>query len=235
MYRKFLIPVLGVAGIALVAALAVSGFALRQQSVANAAAPQDADSAPQQQTAVKGQYVWSYAAKFVCGYQSPFAAQGTVLNGEPPFKPGNYATSITIHNPNYRDVKVLKKIVMLVDARQQQKILIREPNQASRSVTDTIILTPDAATMDDCNRLYGWTDPPSNTVPPFPAPIISGYLVVLSLTELDVDSTYTANAPGVAIDASSGAISPTLPSGISIEEDRVTGKRVFIPAGVVVP
>ena len=137
MSRKFLIPVLGVAGIALVAALAFFGLALHQQSVANAAAPLEADAAPQQQViAPKGVYLWSYAAKFVCGYQSPFPLNGALLSGEPPFKPGNYATSISIHNPNYRGIVVLKKVVMLIDGRKP--FIINEPDSVGRTLSDTI-------------------------------------------------------------------------------------------------
>jgi hypothetical protein len=231
MSRKFLIPVLSVTGIALVATLAFSGVALHQQSVANAAAPREADAAPQQQTITPlGIYVWSYAAKFVCGYQSPFPTPGTQLAGEPVFKPGNYATSITIHNPNYRGVNVMKKIVMLVDGRKP--FVIREPEAVGRTFTDTLVLGPDFATMDDCNRIYAWT---GSALPPFPAPVISGYLVVLSQTELDVDATYTAAAPGGTETPATGKVSPSQPSGLSIDEERVTGKRVFIPANVVVP
>ena len=55
-------------------------------------------------------------------------------------------------------------------------------------------------------------------------PVFIGYLVILSPLELDVDVVYTANAPGDL------AVAPT---GVSIDVERVTGKRVFIPTGAL--
>jgi len=237
MSRKFLMPVLSIAGavlVVLVAVLAFTNASLRQQNVANAAQPQDSEAQPQQQIAVGGTYAWSYAAKFVCGFQSPFAPQGAVLQGgEPQVKAGNYATQVAIHNPNYKEMKIFKKIVLLVDYRNpNQPLIIREPQTAGMVVSDTVILGPDYATVDDCNRIYHWTAP-SAALPAFPAPLIMGYLVILSRTELDVDTTYTANAPGVVQDPQSGVVSPTLPTGISIEEERVIPKRVYVPFGAL--
>src|SRR5512139_3651184 len=95
MSRKFLVPVLLVAQV--VVFLLLASVLARQPaaSASGAAAPQDR---PPEQLAVNGQYLWSYAAKFVCGLQAPLA-QGAP--GEPVVKPGNYATDINIHNPNY--------------------------------------------------------------------------------------------------------------------------------------
>jgi hypothetical protein len=238
MFRQYVIP--GIASTALLAALALSAVSLRPQAiaVANAAAPKEPAAAPQQQIILPNQYLWSYAAKFVCGYQSPFPAAGTTLQGEPVYKPGNYATSISIHNPQYRGVKVFKKIVMLVDSRigpaAQQKV-VREPESAGMVVSETIGLGPDYATLDDCNRIYSWLAPASG-LPAFPAPLISGYLVVLSRTELDVDTTYTADAPGAQVSQTlPPTYTPTQPTGISIDEERVTGKRIPVPTSLFVP
>ena len=83
-------------------------------------------------------------------------------------------------------------------------------------------LGPDFATMDDCNNLWTLTYP---SVPvPTPMPVFVGYLVVLSPLELDLDVVYTANAPGDRTVA---------PTGISIDVERVTGKRVFVPFGAL--
>ena len=215
-----------------VVTLVMAGFLLGQQRAASAsyqASPELAPQAiPNEQIAV-GAYLWSYAAKFVCGYQSPFPTTGTTLLGEPVVKPGNYATEINIHNPQYREVKLYKKVLLLADARgPQQPRVVREPASVGPVVTDTLILKPDYATLDDCNRIYAWTAP-TGGLPAFPPPLMIGYLVILSRTELDVDVVYTAVAPGA------NQTAPTQPSGISIDEERVTGKRVFVPPGVVFP
>jgi len=57
--------------------------------------------------------------------------------------------------------------------------------------------------------------------PPSPMPLIIGHLWILSPLDLDVDDVYTAevNTPG--------SVQPS----ISINVTRVTGKRVFVPAG----
>jgi hypothetical protein len=215
-----------------VVTLVMAGFLLGQQRAASASSQASPELAPQaipnEQIAV-GAYLWSYAAKFVCGYQSPFPAPGTTLQGEPVVKPGNYATEINIHNPQYREVKLYKKVLLLADLRNpQQPRVVREPQSVGPVVTDTLILKPDYATLDDCNRIYAWTAP-AGGLPAFPSPLMIGYLVILSRTELDVDVVYTAVAPGA------NQTAPTQPSGISIDEERVTGKRVFVPPGVVFP
>jgi hypothetical protein len=214
-----------------VATLVMAGFWMGQQRAASASSPALPELAPQaipNEQIAAGQYLWSYAAKFVCGYQSPFPAAGTTLVGEPVVKPGNYATEINIHNPQYREVKLYKKVLLLADARNPQQPLVVEPKSVGPIVTDTLTLNPDYATLDDCDRIYLWTAP-TGGLPAFPPPLMIGYLVILSRTELDVDVVYTAVAPGATQTA------PTPPTGISIDEERVTGKRVFVPANVVFP
>ena len=212
--------------------LVMAGFLMGQQQAASAssqASPELAPEAIPNEQIAAGTYLWSYAAKFVCGYQSPFPPAGTTLVGEPVVKPGNYATEINIHNPQYREVKLYKKVLLLADARDPQlPRIVREPESVGPVVTDTLILKPDYATLDDCNRIYAWTTP-TGGLPVFPPPLLTGYLVILSRTELDVDVVYTAVAPGATQTA------PTPPTGISIDEERVTGKRVFVPANVVFP
>ena len=217
-----------VAGL-LAVTLVMAGFLMGQQQAVSASSQASPELAPQampNEQIAAGTYLWSYAAKFVCGYQTPFPA---ALVGEPVVKPGNYATEINIHNPQYREVRLYKKVLLLADARNpQQPRVVREPESVGPVVTDTLILKPDYATLDDCNRIYAWTSP-AGGLPAFPPPLMIGYLVILSRTELDVDVVYTAVAPGADQTA------PTQPSGISIDEERVTGKRVFVPAGVVFP
>jgi hypothetical protein len=228
MFRKYLVPVLLVVQV-LVFLLIASVF-VRQPSAsaagdaAPAAAPQDA---PQAQIATHGQYVWSYAAKFVCGFQDINAPGVPPQPGEPIVKPGNYASEINIHNPNYKYLPLRKKFLVLVNMTPPQNPqipqVIREPQQIEPQKIITMTLGPDFATMDDCNNLwriiYG-----AASAPPSPMPVFIGYLVVLSPQELDIDVVYTANAPGSLT---------TAPSGVSIDVERVTGKRVFVPFGAL--
>jgi hypothetical protein len=214
MSRKFLVPVLLVAQAVLVLLLATVLARQPAASASGAAAPQDQ---PQEQLAANGLYLWSYSAKFVCGYQRT-ATPGQPALGEPIVKPGNYATEINIHNPTYKEVPLRKKFLSLVRAQEA----VREPQQ-TRPVTITrMILGPDFATMDDCNNL--WTIIYPGVALPSPMPVFIGYLVILSPLELDVDAVYTANAPGDLA---------TAPTGVSIDVERVTGKRVFVPAGAL--
>jgi hypothetical protein len=218
MFRKYLVPVLLVVQVLLFVMLASVFVRQPSASAANDAAPLAApQDAPQAQTATKGQYVWSYAAKFVCGLQRP-AAAGQVPPGEPILKPGNYASEINIHNPAYKDAPLRKKFLVLVKGQEA----VREPQTTKPLTVTKMTLGPDYAMMDDCNNLWAIIYP---SVPlPSPMPVFIGYLVILSPLELDVDVVYTANAPGDL------AVAPT---GVSIDVERVTGKRVFIPTGAL--
>lgn len=200
---------------------------MRPQAAVGSAALDTTDTSlnsPPQQVTV-GQYFWSFAAKFVCGYQNPGAA-GQV--GEPPVKPGNYATEINIHNYNYRDMKIWKKLVVLVGTRQTATgpvpFAFREPQVAQPSQILSIGLGPDTATMDDCNAIWAMADQTGMTL--LPGALTIGYLVIVSPIDLDVDVVYTAEVPGTI--AAGGQ-----PTGIAIDVERVTGQRVYVPAGVI--
>jgi len=222
MFRKYLVPVLLVVQVVVFLLLASVFVRQPSASAANDAAPQDApldapQDAPQAQTAVKGQYVWSYAAKSVCGFQDINAA-GAVTPGEPVVKPGNYASEINIHNPAYKEASLRKKFLVLVRGQEA----VREPQTTKPLTVTKMILGPDYAMMDDCNNL--WTIIYPDLTLPSPMPVFIGYLVILSPLELDVDAAYTANAPGDLA---------TTPTSVSIDVERVTGKRVFVPAGAL--
>jgi hypothetical protein len=218
MFRKYLVPVLLVVQVLVFLLLASVFVRQPSASAANDAAPQDVlQAAPQAQTAVKGQYAWSYATKFVCGYQRP-AAAGAIVSGEPVVKPGNYATEINIHNPAYKEVPLRKKFLVLVRGQE----IVREPQTTKPLTVTKMMLGPDYAMMDDCNNL--WTIIYPDVALPSPMPVFIGYLVILSPQELDIDAVYTANAPG---DLTKD------PTGVSIDVERVTGKRVFIPTGAL--
>ncbi len=157
------------------------------------------------------------AAKFVCGWQQPIA-QGALVQGETIVKPGNYATDINIHNPNYKQVPLRKKFIITV---QNGQAVANEPAMTEPRNIVTMTLGADMVTMDDCNNLWKYSFP---TPPTGQMPLTIGYLVILSPIELDIDVVYTANAPG------SLSVAPT---GVSIDVERVTGKRVFVPFGAL--
>ncbi len=212
MSRKYLLPVLLAAQVMLFLLLASVLARQPSASASSATAPQDS---PQEQATINGLYLWSYAAKFVCGQQTPLP-QGTL--GEPVVKPGNYATDINIHNPTYRVTPLRKKFMVLVENGQA---IAAEPNSTEPRRIITMTLGADMATMDDCNTLWKYIYPAGI---PAGRPLTVGYLVILSPVDLDVDVVYTASAPGDV-----AAISQS----ISIDEERVTGKRIFVPAGAL--
>jgi hypothetical protein len=200
--------------------------ATRPVEAASPAPPQaQSQVAPEgiaEQATPDGAYMWNYSVKFVCGRQLPFDASGQLWEGEPPVKPGNYATEINIHNYSYRDLKLRKKLLVLVD---QGKVVGREPDivRPDPAKFASVMLTPDSATLDDCTALWKMAGGiPAGANPP----ITIGYLVLLSPVDLDVDAVYTAEV-GLPV---AGAVYEQ-PSGISIDVERVPGKRVFVPAG----
>ncbi len=212
MSRKYLVPALLLVQVIVFLLLATVFVRQPAASASSAAAPSDS---PQAQSPATGQYLWSYAAKFVCGQQAPLA-QGAI--GEPVVKPGNYASDINIHNPSYRPAALHKKFILMVDNGQP---IAAEPSSAEPRRVITMTLGADMATMDDCNTLWTYLYPagiPANR------PLTVGYLVILSPNDLDVDVVYTAAAPGDVLAA---------PQSTSIDVERVTGKRVFVPNGVL--
>jgi len=215
MNRKLWIPLLSLGIVALVA----TGFILvRPSTIANASGSSAADLAAPDSPALTAGYYWSYAAKFVCGYQSPTLASGAIA-GEPVVKPGNYATEINIQNYNFKTLALAKKIIVLVDG----VVVHSEPDSAGPSGSEAINLQGDFATLDDCNNLWLTTHPQTPGLPT-PMPLFIGYLVIFSPLDLNVNAVYTANAPGVA---------GTQPTSASIDVLTVTGKRVFVPTGAI--
>ena len=220
----------------LTVAIAVVGMVVAVLA-AGALVHQTAQASPEAQGVVPLPYYWSYATKFVCGYQPTVSPTGgTPAVGEPPVKPGNYATEINIHNPYYRlpepnpqQMPIYKKLVILVNNGQP---VGREPEVAhpfplpdaagATHMFETVKLGPDDATMDDCNaiwRMMGVQMGPT-------MPLTIGFLVILSPLELDVDAVYTAEVPN----APNTDVRPT---GITLDVNRVTGKRVLVPATIL--
>ncbi len=174
---------------------------------------------------------YSYAVKFVCGFQArntgllntPFGLQSY---GEPSVKAGNYATEINIYNPS-KDTEVQKKFLFLVE----DGIPVgREPQIVEPLAFDAIGLPTCTATMDDCNRIAELLPPAS----PFSLRI--GYMVVTSKQPLDVTAVYTAEMcsdwtlTGVGAMCSTPAAQngfAAFGGGLSIDVEQIDGK--FIP------
>jgi hypothetical protein len=166
---------------------------------------------------ITGTYLTNYSVKFVCGEsKGPVPGQD---EGEGLLKPGNYATEINIHNYFYRNVVIRKKVLVLAWDGISPPFRAREPTPGRTYVASPAPLGPDGATMDDCWAIWQIAYP--GTTPPTPMPLFIGYLVILSPLDLDVDVVYTAEVPSTP-GAQGG-------NGISIDVERVNGKRVYCP------
>lgn len=214
-------------GIAAIFSLLLLGAAWLGGSTTRPAEASSSPAAPQtvaaaaDQVAPNGAYMWNYSVKFVCGRQQPIDIPGTNAVGEPPVKPGNYATEINIHNYAYREFKLRKKLLVLVEKGQ---VVGREPDvvRPDPQRFASVVLTPDSATLDDCNALWKMAGGVPSAINP---PLTIGYLVLLSPMDIDVDAVYTAEVGQRVAGAELEQ-----PTGISIDVKRVPGKRVFVPA-----
>lgn len=145
-------------------------------------------------------YQFSYAVKFVCGYNPTNlgVSQSGNAEGEPTVKLGNYATDVNIFNPDpLNTASIGKQIVVLVLRGFPQG---REPKVVAPSAFDSIVLPVNNATMDDCNRIgelvYG-------SPVPTPMPLTIGFLIIQSTVDLDVTAVYTSQV------CSNWVVSPT--------------------------
>jgi hypothetical protein len=200
-------------------ALLMVGFVFAQP-LRNASASVNSAAAQVPQGPNTGVYMWSYSVKFVCGIQPKWVGTGGPLAGEPPVKPGNYATEINIHNNRYSSIIYYQKLLVLVDM-QGNPVIAQQPQVASPTAFVSYDLPSDGGTMVDCNRI--WTLIHSGVPLTAAPPIAIGYVVLLSANDIDVQAVYTAATPGdVTVDA----------TGISLQILVVPGKRVFLPAGL---
>jgi len=150
--------------------------------------------------AASAKYLYSYAVKFVCGYNNTNIGLTTsstgqqVSQGEATVKFGNYATDINIFNFNVdptvpTDAIIQKNLILLVSKGEP---VGREPKVASTVTIDNITLKSQEATMDDCNRIGELLWGPGAIPTPFP--LMIGFLVIQSTVELDVTGVYTSQA-----------------------------------------
>ena len=150
--------------------------------------------------AASAKYLYSYAVKFVCGYNNTNlglttnAAGQQVQQGEATVKFGNYATDINIFNFNVDsslppEAIIQKNLILLVSKGEP---VGREPRAVGTTAIDNITLKSQEATMDDCNRIGELLWGPGNIPTPFPLTI--GFLVIQSTVELDITAVYTSQA-----------------------------------------
>jgi len=144
-----------------------------------------------------------YSAKFLCGFSAASFSKGN-LPAEPPVKPGNYATSINIHNYNDFPVSICKKAVLAPSERCLTNPTATHclPPLIGKFVT--LPLHPDQAFEVDCTDIVNLLNPvlpAGTTLPPF----IKGFLEIVVLpgfpapqatAPLSVTGVYTAQGCG---------------------------------------
>ena len=116
-----------------------------------------------------------YAVPFVCGFDPDGAFQRIL--------PGQYATSVLIHNPGPNAVTLRKRVALTFP--DENGMSAQVPGLVSGFVTDT--LQAGQALQVDCGEI------PSELLPgiPFP-PYLMGVLSIESRGSLDVRAVYTA-------------------------------------------
>jgi hypothetical protein len=129
-----------------------------------------------------------YSVTFVCGEQ-----QGDCC-GCAPVRPGQYATEINIHNFSDRDAPVIKRVIPLV---LSGAVRGREPQIASITAIDRIILPAHTATMDDCCRLQELLlgAPVQGNLP-----LTTGVFEIISTVELAVTAVYTKSDGAIDVE-----------------------------------
>ncbi len=121
-----------------------------------------------------------YSVKFLCGLQVVPSNPSTVPN-EPPVKPGNYATSVNVHNYHSANVaSFCKKAVIALPEGSAAR------GTVSPFVTDTLDFNQ--AEEIDCSDIVTLLHPTLPTPPPF----IKGFVEMLSNVQLSVAAVYTS-------------------------------------------
>lgn len=205
-------------------ALAVAALGAAALAVALVPPPQTAEAQPSIP-------FYSYAAKFVCGWNKSnigFVAPGAVPAGEATVKLGNYATEINLYNPQLRDQDIKKRVIVLYRSDFAFPPFGREPNVIPETGGETIILPVFHGTLDDCNRIYQLAGIPIGN-PPI---LAIGYLVIQSPQELDVTAVYTAELcsdqrlAGGAANLCNVAAGQNYGVSLSIDVEQVAGRFI---------
>jgi hypothetical protein len=124
-----------------------------------------------------------YAAKFLCGHLGP-SDSGPMADA--PIRPGGYATTISIHNPNSYPVAITKKAVLLADDPSQEPEAPQPPTPPHN-----LVLGPDWGVEIDCRDIREVLL--SNEGLTVAAPtFIKGWVVLEATSPLDVVVVHTA-------------------------------------------
>jgi len=118
------------------------------------------------------QYRFQYAARFLCTANIPGTSQTT-----PSVLPGNYQTTISIHNPHDQRVQFRKKIAV--------------SSQVSEFIEDQ--LGPDQSTDVTCDSIVRDFGPFIHGA--------EGFMVIESTHSLDVIAIFTAAKIGAQVDS----------------------------------
>ncbi len=144
---------------------------------------------------------YMYSAKFVCG-TIPEPVAGAVPS---PLAPGDYATSVLVHNFNPGPIKILKKMVLAP----------REPNTGTPSLLRPFPVPPDGAFEIDCADIGTLSGAP---FPPAGSTFATGFVVLWSENDFDVEDVLSTRR----LLAGSGL-------GMSFENERLRAQRVPPP------
>lgn len=137
--------------------------------------------------------LFSYAVKFVCGYNNtnlgPMIDGSADPGGENVVKIGNYATDVNIFNPG-PDTVIKKKALLLVDKGEpigrEPKVVMPDPDIPPVDLD----MRNCSATYDDCNEILRLAG--ISVTPGMVPGLYIGFLVITSETEIDVTAVYTA-------------------------------------------
>jgi len=137
-------------------------------------------------------FKFQYAAKIVCGCDPQPAI--------PRIIPGQYATSVNIHNPSGREATLRKKLALTFPAPE-----IPHGRQVPGRVSDFLNdrLGPDEALQVDCAEMPSDFFPGGGFGGSVDPPYIEGFLVIESTRSLDVIAVYSTgvfdepSCPGV--------------------------------------
>ena len=155
---------------------------------------------------------YQYAAKFVCGFDPPGAFVRVA--------PGQYATTVAVHNPQGDSVTIRKKVALTFPPAAQA------PGEVSAWLYDEV--ASDHALQIDCEEIGGHPPPGVTDSEFFPGrnlfgsgfpPYIQGFVVIESSASVDVTLVMSIADLGEAPGERPGA-------GRSVDVERVHERRI---------
>lgn len=138
-----------------------------------------------QQSAPPSRFV--YSAKFVCGrmVDVPPSDADNGFELEPPVKPGNYATTINVHN--FRQQEVTIKLNATAVGALPRSVVDEPP--VPRSTTITRTLGPNQGLELECSDIGDRLDLPDTNLPVI---FLDGFVRIETTSRLEVVGVYTS-------------------------------------------